>query len=66
MLSFNKTLFIQFVSARRPLHILCVKVSNNYCRMSDLTFGYVFCSAPKHMIRLSVECWQDSKIQIRL
>ncbi len=44
----------------------CVKVSNNYCRMSDLTLGDVFCSAPKHMIRLSVDYRQDSKIQFRL
>ncbi len=34
--------------------------------MSDLTLGNVFCPTPKHMIRLSVEYRQDSKIQIRL
>ncbi len=42
----------------------CVKVSYNYCRMSDLTLGNVFCPAPKHRIQLSVKYWQDSKIPI--
>ncbi len=47
-------------------HFLCVfNISNNYCRISDLALGDVFCPAPKHMIRLSVEYWQDSKIPIR-
>ncbi len=45
---------------------LCVKVSYNYCRMSDLTLGNVFCPAPKHRIQLSVKYWQDSKISIWL
>ncbi len=34
--------------------------------MSDLTLGNVFCPAPKHMIRLSVDYRHDSKIPIRL
>ncbi len=34
--------------------------------MSNLTLGNVFSPAPKHMIRLSVEYRQDSKIPIRL
>ncbi len=38
----------------------------NYGRMSNLTLGNVFSPAPKHMIRLSVEYQQDSKILIRL
>ncbi len=44
---------------------LRVNVSDD-CRISDLTLGNVFCPASKHMIRLSVDYRQDSKIPIRL
>ncbi len=44
---------------------LCAKVSNNYCGMSDLILGNVFCPTPKYMIRLLVEYCQVSKIPIR-
>ncbi len=44
---------------------LRVNVSDD-CRISDLTLGNVFFPAPKHMIRLSVDYRQDSKIPIRL
>ncbi len=64
----NKTLVTPFVSAPRIRYTfsLCIKVRNNYCRMSDLTLGNVFGPAPKHMIRLSVEYRHYSKIPIRL
>ncbi len=40
---------------------LCVKVSNNYCRMSDLILGNVFCPQT-----YDSTISQDSKILVRL
>ncbi len=61
----NKNI-IFFICEASVTHFPRVIVSNYDCRMSDLTLGNVFCPAPKHMIRLSVDYWQDSKIPIRL
>ncbi len=66
-LSFNQNInIILYLQGVRYTFFHCVNISNYDCPMSDLTLGNVFAPAPKHMIRLSVDYQQDSKIPIWL